>query len=49
MTAVFLSKGYLVKESVDKGEMFSRVGGENASCGIRPSHIKTPRTVPQGI
>lgn len=40
---------YLIKEAVDNGEMFSRVGGEDAGCGPGPSHIEIPRMIPKGI
>ncbi len=40
---------YLIKEAIDNGEMFSRVGGKDSSCGLRPSHIEVSRMVPQGI
>lgn len=48
MTAV-AQKSCLVKEAVDKSEMFSRIGGKYSSCGIRASDIERTGTVPQGI
>lgn len=44
-----MSKEYLIEETIDDGEMFSRVGGKDPCCAIWPSHIETPRMVPQGI
>ena len=44
-----MSKEYLIKEAIDDGEMFSRVGSKDACCGPLSSHIETSRMVPQGI
>lgn len=46
---LLLWKGYLIKEAVNDGEMFPRVGSKDTSCGLRSSHIETSRMVPQGI